>query len=811
MTSTTESGNAFRDLVCDLLRTKYPDLSTEKRISGTKADIRFSREDLGRTEVWAVECKDYTRPLDKGYVSREIHPLYEVMLQRGEIARVLIVTRKGVSTDADEFIRSWKGASHLTYEQLAESLVGLRGYIQHLAGLRATEGGTDYVEARLEAVDGPALQAVEQWARDGDGAGRAILGSYGQGKSSFARRLAAHLATRHLADPTERMPILLRLGEVVHETQLEGLFGKEFTARHPCPGYQFRTLEHLNRSGRLLVVLDGFDEMKHAMTAADFQSNFHEFNRLLVGDAKVLLLGRPNALPSNERELVFRGKTRVADQEVSSSRFAPWPEWKIDFFAEEETRQLLISCLTVFQARHAQDRRFDYPQDFVARRLAEIFAQVPGELLRRPVHVQLVADVAADPNFDLRGFNEHRLYEHFIRTMVERDTVEKQARRAIPLDARLTFQRELAWWAWRRPDGTQGCFFRHEVPAAIMKDLPNGNAVDDEGKRNEYIVSTLTEEKESGVLFFAHRSFQEFLVAERMRLVVPTPAAHADYSNFLTDVVQQFLRQAPDQGFIVEWYKTLQASPGPIALPYLKFFASFPGLLQSIKATTLVLDARDMDPWTALILHHATVEGTNHALDFAQLSVLMLALVKNGKPEAAAVATLSLLRGALAAEDSSYDYARISALMAAILERTLRSARGDTTSGRLTIGKSDADFASEVVASIRKIHPRGNFDARQQLDLSINLENVERICCGQLQAKGKSIRGPELVNPVTMADASTQLGAWVDLPSAQVYRHLDQELSKAHAQFLRGRDDHFVVVPVDVRGRVPGGRQDGRG
>lgn len=226
-------------------------------MSGTKFDIRFSREDLGRTEVWAVDCKDYAKPLDKGYVSKEIYPLYEVMLQKGDVARVLIVSRKGVSTDAEEFIRSWKGASHLTYEQLAESLVGLRGYMQHLAALRATEGGTDYIEARLEAVEGPALRAVEHRARGADGAGRAILGSYGQGKSSFARCLAAHLAARHLADPTERMPILLRLGEVVHETQLEGLFGKEFTARHPSPGYQFRTLEHLNRSGRLLVILDG--------------------------------------------------------------------------------------------------------------------------------------------------------------------------------------------------------------------------------------------------------------------------------------------------------------------------------------------------------------------------------------------------------------------------------------------------------------------------------------------------------------------------------------------------------------------------
>ena len=210
--STTEVGNAFRDLVCDLLRTKYTDLRIEKRLSGTKTDIRFTSEGLAR-EVWAVECKDYAKTLDKGYLSREIFPVYHPMLLRREVDRVLIVTRNGISTDGQEFLDSLMGFSHKTYEQLAESLVGLRGYIDHLAHLRPTDD-TVYIEARLDGEDGPALGTVEDWVLHGTEQGLAILGGYGQGKTSFARRVAAHYATRHLNDPTERMPILLRLGEV---------------------------------------------------------------------------------------------------------------------------------------------------------------------------------------------------------------------------------------------------------------------------------------------------------------------------------------------------------------------------------------------------------------------------------------------------------------------------------------------------------------------------------------------------------------------------------------------------------------------
>jgi hypothetical protein len=796
--STTETGNAFRDSVCDLLRTRYPGLRIEKRAAGTKVDIRFVHDDFGRSQIWAVECKDYSKPLEKSYVTTQIYPQYNVMQANREVDRVLIVSRKGVSTDAQDFIDAWPGASHQTYEQLAETLVGLKGFVQSLASLRPTEAH-QYVEARLQDVPGSALDAIESWVRDDHGGpSRAILGGYGQGKSSLARRAAAHFASRYLADPTRRMPILLRLGDVVHETQLEGLFGKEFTARHNCPGYQFPTLEHLNRSGRLLIILDGFDEMKHAMTAADFQSNFAQFNRLLVGKAKVLLLGRPNALPSNERELVFRGQERVGEQQVASTTFARWPEWRMAFFDEVETRELLASCLTVFQQQHAGDGRFAYPSGFVAMRIEEILAKVPGELLRRPVHVQLLAGLAADPNFDLDGFNEHRLYEHFIREMVQRDTRDKPARRLISLEARLKFQRELAWWAWRRPEG-QGHFLRQEVPASILQDLPNGNAIDGDGKRNEYIVSTLTEEKESGVLFFAHRSFQEFLVAERMRLVAPTPAAHAEYSKFMTADVEAFLRQAPDPSFIVDWYKTLQGASGPIALPYLPFFASFPLAVSYIREARLPDPVRDIDPWTVLILHHASRLGTTHALAPADWHAFTLELVKGGKSETATVAALALL-------DEIEEGGTISApglhqLTAAILERTLLAARGDSNSGKLTIDKVNADFASEWIATVGKRPARAG-RLPQETELTVNVNLLEQFCCAHLQGKGgKALGALEPVNPIRMANAPTSdAEMWGDLavPSSQVYRYINPELSKAHSMFLRGRLP-FSVVPVDVR------------
>ncbi|AEF90620.1 hypothetical protein DelCs14_3628 [Delftia sp. Cs1-4] len=794
--STTERGDRFRDLVCDLLRTKYPNLRVEVRESGTKMDIHFTREDFGKTEIWAVECKDYSSRLDKSYVSSQIFPLYQVMLDRGGIDRILIVSRSGVSTDAQEFIDAWRGASHQTYDQLAESVFGIKPYITHLAALRPTDL-TEYVEARLEGFTEPAIQIVENWLRSDEGPSRAILGGYGQGKSSFAKRLAAHCANLHLADPTARMPILLRLGEVVHETQLEGLFGKEFTSRFPCVGYQYATLEYLNKQGRLFIILDGFDEMKHAMTAADFLNNFREFNKLLVGKAKVLLLGRPNALPSDERDMVFRGMTKVGGQLVASADYPSWHEWKMAFFNAEETSQLLTSSLQVNQIKHENSKRYSYQSDFIERRRKEIFAQVPEDLLRRPVHVQLVADAAADPNFDLRGFNAHRLYEHFISNMVQRDTVQKAARRPIALEARLQFQRELAWWAWRKPDGTQGSFYRRELPDLLFHDLPNGNSSDQEGKRNEYIVSTLTEEKESGVLFFAHRSFQEFLVAERMRLVKPSPAAHTDYSNSLTDDVAAFLRLAPDQEFILDWYATLQGAAGPIALGYLEFFASFEEISHQITTHTLSGDVAAVDAWSAVILHHATRKRIPGALAPARLNTIMVGLVKQGNVGAAAVAALSLLADCNEAERGQ-DQLRTQ-IVGAVIERCLRMARTDTTKGNLLIDKAEADFSSEWMATLEKA---AAMHVRADMTISCGFDTLERLCALQLQGKNKGTRiGVAPVNPITLNDAPMGLSVVHDVSALHMFRYVDEGLVKDHGVYLRARCDRFPIVLVDVRSR----------
>lgn len=783
--STTEVGNAFRDQVCTLLRTKYPDAEVERRLDGTKVDIFFTATvPFGGKRTYAVECKDYARALTKEDLGH-IRMFYQPMQQSRNVDEVLIVSRKPLNDAASEYIRSWPNAIHRTLDELGESLLGIRHYVEELAATKPVED-TPYIEGRIEGKDGTALDLVDAWLSQDAGRSLAIRGSYGQGKTSFANRLAALYAERHLRDPSQRIPVLHRLGTVVHETRLEALFGAKFTADDAKTDFRFPTFEYLNAAGRLLVILDGFDEMKHAMSASDFLSNFEEFNRLLVGKAKVVLLGRPNALPTDTEELVFRGRRTVGGQMVASSAYIPWEEWRLAYFTKEEARELLMTSLSTLMTRHRANHAFDYPSGFLAKRVEEIIALVPEDLLKRPVHVNIVAELGSNPDFNFEGFNEYLLYEHFIREMVERDG-KKKARQGVPIDDRLKFQRELAWWSWSRLHAAQGFFLRRDIPKSLVDELSDGKSADDEGKLNEYIVSSLTEEKQAGALFFAHRSFQEFLVAERARLAPLSPRTLAEYSVFLTDDVLRYLRHSPDESFAIDWYGMLHDSDGPFSSTLLIFLAGYPHIV-TWAAKRLKEGPEKIDPWSMFISAHGRRLGTEHSLPRDELLRLAQQVAKNGSSPAAAAATLMLIDSFR----SGGSPVLLATLLGALIERVVKRSR-ELVRMSLTMNAELSDFASRWLHNhVAKVFPAEG--QTRSLVLKADLPKLEELCLSQLSASSSGshpLREPLYGMRPPSSEASVP-----SVDAQKVFATLGKTMREEYSAFLYARTPGFHLTEV---------------
>lgn len=581
-------GDAFRDKVANLFAQQFGRPIREFRASGKKTDIYFSNIEFGKPVRYYVEAKDYASPLRRAAIN-QIWADYEGILRKNAPAVLILVTRNGLSADGQAYVLEEKPEMrHQTIWEIEQDILPLTDYIRELATLEDVDGLTNYyVPARASLISYDAHdnladtgdanlslhRQIEIWIDSDDSSPVAILGGYGMGKTSFANMLVSGLARRALDDLNARRPILVRLGKYTRYSSLEGLLGGMFTYEYPVQNFNLRTLFSLNKQGRLIFVLDGFDEMKHAMSWPDFRHQISSLIELVSGEAKVLLLGRPSAfLSEDERFHVLRGLKRHGTE---YRRLPGWPrfrEYEILEFDRVERMRFVRGYLA--QARKALGVPALSPED-LEKRAQEVdrLANSEPEIFNKPVHAKILVELSSDDSVDLNqfqdGISRWSLYETFFSALAERET-GKEARRPIGDPERLQFQQELAVWLWASQAGATS-FDVDDIPDALLDNFPDGDAVDIESKKREYLSGAALETKNSGVYFFGHRSFAEFMVARRMYEVPPRTEDHALYSKLLTESVQSFLSEAPDQSRFRIWSETLASTRGRISREYLSW------------------------------------------------------------------------------------------------------------------------------------------------------------------------------------------------------------------------------------------------
>ena len=383
---------------------------------------------------------------------------------------------------------------------------------------------------------------------------------------------------------------------------------------------------------------------------------------------------------------------------------------------------------------------------------------------------------------DFGGFNVFKLYDYFISSMVNRDTSQKTARSPIKLDSRLQFQRELAWWAWTRKGEVQGWFSCLSIPQGLLNGLPNGNASDKESLLNEYVVATLTEVKDGGMLGFAHRSFQEFLVATRMMQVIPTPSAHAEHARILNDEIATFLKLATNQSFWKPWYQTLCEARGPLTLKYLALFAEQIG--KAMPAKLIEFIRPDGSNQAVPVLVCCLAVRSLHE-DDPQVSILVeyyLRVIQDDE-----LSALAAVLAVLDVHSRRRDSILLDKLVAAVMSRCLRRAPALATGrGALAVHTEGPD-ALVIWLSDRVIKTRGI--------LQVNLATLVDVIQRRLVAEVKFL-----------ADLSEELHLFVAIKTFTqaypartldlVFNHLPKPLRDRHKEFLYRNDGSFPMTAV---------------
>ena len=116
----------------------------------------------------------------------------------------------------------------------------------------------------------------------------------------------------YLANPaTERLPLLITLRNFTKATSARELINDALTEQYRVHfiGAPYEVFEELNRRGKILLILDGFDEMARKVDKQTVIDNFWELAILVDDNSKVILTSRTEYFRwSEEAEKLLAGE-----------------------------------------------------------------------------------------------------------------------------------------------------------------------------------------------------------------------------------------------------------------------------------------------------------------------------------------------------------------------------------------------------------------------------------------------------------------------------------------------------------------------
>ncbi|GAA3854072.1 MULTISPECIES: NACHT domain-containing protein [Amycolatopsis] len=357
---------------------------------------------------------------------------------------------------------------------------------------------------------------VRNWLADPSKEHLSILGEFGTGKSWFCLRLAWEIAqqyreARALGLPRPRLPLLVPLRDYAKAVNVESLFSEFFFRKHEVDLRGYSAFQYLNRTGRLLLIFDGFDEMAARVDRQAMVNNFWELARVVEPDAKVLLTCRTEHFPEDkESRDLLSARLKASTQSLTGEP----PQFEVvDLipFDKEQVREVLS---------HLADKK---TVDVVMSN-SELL-----DLMRRPVMSEIVLDALPEIS-EGSAIDLARVYLYAVRRKMSRDI---QAERTFTAMAdKLFFLCELAWemlvtntmsMNYRAfPDRIRTCFGK---VVQEQKDLDHWHY--------DMLGQSMLIRNAEGDYTPAHRSLLEFFAA--YKLAAELGILHPDFLEMATE------------------------------------------------------------------------------------------------------------------------------------------------------------------------------------------------------------------------------------------------------------------------------------
>ncbi len=398
------------------------------------------------------------------------------------------------------------GIQIVTYTNLLAQL--LDGHIYADAILRECETNPRYVlDVYVDQFIGngtsdeptPAFEALSEWLFDETNNLLSLLGDLGTGKTFLTRMFAYKLAKEFLDSPlTKPLPIFIDLRRADREFSLEGLILTHM-ARNGLPRVTFDIFQHSLAAGKIILILDGFDEMSTRVSPIVTKHNFNELARSAQGRAKVLLTCRTHYFTSraDEEEVILGSSSKKYESEIARDLY-----WELT--ARKGYR---ISYLRPFNISQIESYVHRVIPDLARDALAKIKNTYNlMELSQRPLLLDMI--VKSINKINGKEIDISTLYEIFTDAWVHRD----EWRGILSPNMKIQFLVDLAYSLWQEETisihYTKLINYLHQSFSDNIYSPQDLVVLD-----NEIRTASFLKRDELGYYGFAHKSFGEFFLA----------------------------------------------------------------------------------------------------------------------------------------------------------------------------------------------------------------------------------------------------------------------------------------------------------
>lgn len=358
------------------------------------------------------------------------------------------------------------------------------------------------------------------WLPDESKSVLAILGDFGSGKTLFCHKLAYILAQRFKEKEAKiRIPILIELGGYSEYRDIRQLVIEVLRDEFGLPIETYDQLEILLRSGKLLLILDGFDEMTMRANKAKMLDNFREIISLITENAKIIITSRTHYFRSTSEEK--RILTRRREPEYFKSLL-------VEELEEGQTEIIYLEDLRDPDIKNYLRWKLGEEWRDTYTKITSIHDLI--DLAKRPIFLDVIVKTVPDMVFVEQKVTGTKLYDTYTNWCLKREaeTRKSNPEETIKLAEDLAFQMYVSNSPYIESTETSikvGERF-------ILKDT----------NLSEFLRKcALFKRSGSGQFEFIHKSFLEFFVAKKIFREI-LEHKHSLYAReYLTPEINKYL------------------------------------------------------------------------------------------------------------------------------------------------------------------------------------------------------------------------------------------------------------------------------